>query len=94
MNNKTIKVNFGKRFKISLYSNPTTGYRWEPNFDGDFLRLEQKTYNPENSKLGSGGKEHFIFLSLKYGKTTITMQYKRSWDKSEIKQEKFLIEII
>lgn len=94
MNNKIIKVKLGNIFKLSLDSNPTTGYRWEVNFDSDFIKLEKKIYTQSNSKLGGGGKEHFSFISLKYGKTTITMQYKRSWKKTEIKKEKFLIEII
>ena len=94
MNYKTIKVKLGNSFKISLDSNPSTGYQWELDYDTNFITLEKKSYTPSNSKLGGGGKENFSFLSLRSGKTTITMQYKRTWEKSEIKKEKFLIEII
>jgi inhibitor of cysteine peptidase len=94
LNFKTIKVNLGNSFKISLDSNPSTGYQWELDFDTNFITLEKKSYNPSNSKLGGTGKEHFIFLPLRSGKTTITMQYKRTWEKSEIIKEKFLVEII
>jgi predicted secreted protein len=94
MNSKIIKVKLGTTFKLSLDSNPSTGHRWELVYDTDFIKLEEKSYTPLNSKLGGGGKEHFSFLSLRYGKTTITMQYKRSWEKTEIKKEKLLIEII
>jgi len=91
---KIIKVKLGATFKLSLDSNPSTGYQWEIDFDSDFLKLEETYYTPVGSKLGGGGKEHFSFLPLKHGKTTITMLYKRNWEKIEIKKEKFLIEII
>ncbi|NVM37723.1 MAG: protease inhibitor I42 family protein [Candidatus Lokiarchaeota archaeon] len=94
MNQKILKVKFGDVIEVSLDSNPSTGYRWDADFDTDFLKLKEKYYIPLSSKLGGGGKEQFSFLSLKHGKTTITMQYKRSWEKKVIKKEKFVIEII
>jgi inhibitor of cysteine peptidase len=93
MDSKIIKVKFGDIFNLSLDSNPSTGYRWEIHFDTNFLKLEETYFTPANSKLGGGGKEYFSFLPLRYGKTTITMLYKRNWEKIEIKKEKFLIEI-
>ncbi|MFW9867581.1 MAG: protease inhibitor I42 family protein [Candidatus Thorarchaeota archaeon] len=93
MDSKIIKVKFGDIFNLSLDSNPSTGYRWEINFDTNYLKLEETHYTPVNSKLGGGGKQYFSFLPLKNGKTTITMLYKRNWEKIEIKKEKFLIEI-
>ncbi|MFX1420307.1 MAG: protease inhibitor I42 family protein [Promethearchaeota archaeon] len=94
MNNKVIRVELGIIFKISLDSNPSTGYQWEVKFDPNYLRLEDRALVLANSKLGGGGREHFSFKSLKYGKTKIAMLYKRSWESIEIKKEEFFIEII
>ncbi|UCC18174.1 MAG: protease inhibitor I42 family protein [Promethearchaeota archaeon] len=94
MNNKVIRVKLGDIFKISLDSNPTTGYQWELKFDPNYLQLEDRTYIPSNSKLGGRGREYFSFKSLKNGKPKITMQYKRSWESTEIKKEVFFVEII
>ena len=94
MNQKIIKVKLGDVFEVSLDSNPSTGYQWDVDFDSDFLKIKEKSYMPLSPKLGGGGKEHFSFLSLKHGKTTITLQYKRSWEEKVIKKEKFEIEII
>ena len=94
MNQNIIKVKLGDIFEVVLDSNPSTGYRWEVDFDTEFVKLEEKSYMPLSSKFGGGGREQFRYLSLKHGKTTITMQYKRSWEKRIIKKEKFVIEII
>ncbi|MFW9882219.1 MAG: protease inhibitor I42 family protein [Candidatus Thorarchaeota archaeon] len=94
MNNKTIRVKLGSLFKISLDSNPTTGYQWEVNFNRDYIQLKSRNFVSSNSKLGGGGREHFSFKPLKLGKATITLQYMRSWEHKTIKKEKFIIEII
>ncbi|MFX1258474.1 MAG: protease inhibitor I42 family protein [Promethearchaeota archaeon] len=94
MNQKINEVKLGDVFKVSLDSNPSTGYRWEVDFDTDYIKLKEKFYIPLSSKLGAGGKESFSFSTLKHGKTAITMQYKRSWEKKVIKKEIFVIEII
>ncbi len=94
MNQKIIKVKLGDVFKVSLGSNPSTGYRWDADFDTSFVELKEKSYMPLSPKLGGGGTEHFSFLSLTRGKATITMQYKRSWEEKVIKKEKLVIEII
>ena len=89
---RKIKVN--ESFIIKLKSNPTTGYRWEADFDEDFLSLDKSEYVPDlPERIGSGGIEKFTFTGLKAGTTGITMNYKRSWEEESIKTEVFKVTI-
>ena len=83
---KEIKVN--ESFVITLVSNPTTGYSWEVDFDGEYLTLVKAEYIPDQPELtGSGGVEKFTFTGLKVGTTEITMNYKRPWEEESIKTQ-------
>jgi inhibitor of cysteine peptidase len=87
-----IKANLGKEFAISLEANPTTGYAWEAKFDDNFLKLKKeifKSFSP--GTIGKGGKEEFIFLPIKTGKTVVKMIYKRPWEKKAVNRKEFLI---
>ncbi|MBC8231330.1 protease inhibitor I42 family protein [bacterium] len=85
-NVKEIKVN--ESFDITLVSNPTTGYSWEVDFDGEYLTLVNAEYIPEQPELtGSGGVEKFTFTGLKSGTTEIMTNYKRPWEEESIKTE-------
>ncbi len=89
---RKIKVN--ESFVITLKSNPTTGYRWEADFDEEFLSLDKSEYIPDlPERIGSGGIETFTFTGLKIGTTGITMNYKRSWEEESIKTEVFKVTI-
>jgi len=89
---KEIKVN--ESFDITLVSNPTTGYSWEVDFDGEYLTLVNAEYIPEQPELtGSGGVEKFTFTGLKVGTTEIMTNYKRPWEEESIKTEVFKVTI-
>jgi len=89
---KEIKVN--ESFVIELISNPTTGYSWEVDFDGEYLTLVNAEYIPEQPEsTGSGGVEKFTFTGLKVGTTEVMMNYKRPWEEESIKTEVFKVTI-
>lgn len=90
---ETIKTTVHDFFTIALESNPTTGYRWEVDFNSQYLQLmgeEYKTHIQEQV-VGAGGKEIFTFQALKAGETEITFSYLRPWEKEVIKKEVFKI---
>lgn len=80
--NGIIKVNLGEEFVIDLKSNPTTGYRWEPDFDDKYIRLVKRDYqsDSEENVIGGGGKEIFVFSALESGETEIRFYYFRPWE--------------
>jgi predicted secreted protein len=65
----------GQNFAITLRSNPSTGYHWEPQFDSAALSLTDSAFmsdpNPHNL-VGVPGSQVFTFQGLTKGTTTIT----------------------
>lgn len=77
----------GETFSISLKSNPTTGYRWQPEFNSEFLELLSSEFTPDSTLIGAPGVETFEFRALKQGKTEITVMYKRPWEKEHLDKQ-------
>jgi inhibitor of cysteine peptidase len=65
----------GQNFTITLRTNPSTGYSWEPQFDHTALSLVDSVFmsdpNPYNL-VGVPGSQNFAFQGLAKGTTTIT----------------------
>jgi predicted secreted protein len=81
-----IDVVVGEEFKISLKSNPSTGYSWSlaaslPNW----LLQVDKTYVADNlAMIGGSGTEIWTFQATAAGSTTLTFQYERPWEGTPI----------
>jgi inhibitor of cysteine peptidase len=85
-------VRIGSEFKISLASNPTTGYKWETKFDEKLVKLKSDTLNrTSDARIGQGGTQAFTFLPVKAGQTTIEFLYKRSWEKAPANKKQYTI---
>ncbi len=78
------KEKLANTMTVILEGNPTTGYEWTAIVkDKDIVKITKSEYTPdENAEnlVGVGGKYTFEFEALKEGKTTITFEYKRSWE--------------
>jgi inhibitor of cysteine peptidase len=75
---------------VTLCSNPTTGFEWEPAEISDQTVLEEKNHefvSPDEIKteprVGAAGQEVWTFKALKAGTTTISMAYSRPWEGGE-----------
>ena len=90
---ESVAVEIGTVFKISLDSNPTTGYSWSAEVDPDFLKVKDDTYKSESNLLGAGGVQTIEFEALKTGQTKITMKYMRPWEKEAIKNHEIAVTI-
>lgn len=91
-----IEIGVGGQFIVVLESNPTTGYRWEADFDESFIKLVQDEFEPdevEEGMVGVGGKQRFTFEGLKTGETELTLTYKRSWEEDFAEQKVFVVSI-
>jgi inhibitor of cysteine peptidase len=87
-----MRVSVGQVFTIALSENPTTGYRWDAKFDGQFLKLEETRFEADiPESIGSGGTEIFKFIAIKPGKTEILVHYRRPWEKRIIEEKMFSI---
>ena len=84
----TIKVDEGDIISIILSSNASTGYSWvhdddDDDYDDSIVDYEDDNYFAGSSYLvGAGGTEQWLFeVKGSVGETTtITLEYKRTWD--------------
>jgi len=74
---ESIAVAQGRNFTITLRSNPSTGYSWQPQFDHTALSLVNSVFisdpNPYHL-VGVPGSQVFTFQGLAKGTTTVTFQ--------------------
>ncbi|MGA1826042.1 MAG: protease inhibitor I42 family protein [bacterium] len=80
-NNKTINLDKGDLLKITLASNPSTGYQWQSQWDKTLLSLAGHYFESSFIKfIGAAGTDIWILEAISPGSTTITFKYKRPWD--------------
>ncbi len=86
-NGRTIELQVGQAFQLTLGSNPTTGYRWV--FDGQssgiVVQEGKPVYaadNPDKGLMGGGGIEHWTFRAVKPGMETLRLEYRRPWEQA------------
>jgi len=95
MNHAEVKVRVAEEFEISLESVPTTGYVWEAKFDGEMMRLKDRSFlASQPGAIGGGGKEIFTFVPLQTGETEVAMIRKRSWEREAAEERTYIIKII
>lgn len=78
-----LNTKLNEHFKITLDSNPSTGYGWYYDYDPEYLQLVDEYFIPNTDDplmVGSGGKSVFVFKALKIGETDLTMKYLRPWE--------------
>jgi inhibitor of cysteine peptidase len=72
----------GQLLKISLDSNPTTGYRWA--VDGalppQLEQVGQSKYTAQSSAIGAGGVEVWTFVGKSVGTGALKLKYWRSFE--------------
>jgi len=81
-NGKDVELNQGDTLEVTLAGNPTTGYIWE-QVDPDTAVLRQAgqtEFKPDSSAIGSPGQFYLRFDAAGPGKTTLQMQYSRSFE--------------
>ena len=85
---KEIQVPAGGVLKVTLGSNPTTGFSWTETAQIADPAILQQTENklliPENKGIvGAPGSQVFTFRALQKGTTTVKMDYSRPWEGGE-----------
>jgi inhibitor of cysteine peptidase len=95
-NGRVANVPVGRRFRIRLEENPTTGYKWsKPDFDASCLRLESDEYTPyKEAGIGGGGVREFEFTATAECRTTIHLVNKRPWETSVAPTATFEITVV
>ncbi len=93
-NGSILTIRKGQTLVISLESNPTTGYSWQPVFDAQHLeQVGEAEFDPGSDLVGAGGVETFRFKALEPGTTTLTLNYLRPWEADAPPEEVFELAI-
>jgi predicted secreted protein len=72
-------VRAGQRFVLELDANPTTGFRWEAEFDPALLRLVTDDFMAGADRPGAGGYQRLWFEALRHGRGVLRLRYRSPW---------------
>ena len=86
-NGKTLKATVGEMIAISLEGNPTTGFSWQiGEVNGKAVQAAgEPQYAPQPNPagmVGTGGTFVCRFKAVGPGKATVTLHYRRPWEKN------------
>lgn len=76
----------GTAVEFRFDSNPTTGYGWTADVDGDCVTLTKDEYVQDAAApgmAGVGGTQYYTFTAAHPGAATVTFIYARSWETTE-----------
>jgi inhibitor of cysteine peptidase len=81
----TIDVPAGREIVVELESNPSTGYTWQLQKGLDTAVVEQVSQRYEQDEgtenmVGAGGTDTWTFRAVGPGKTTIALDYLRTFE--------------
>jgi inhibitor of cysteine peptidase len=84
---REVAVPVNGSLRVTLCSNPTTGFRWESARIDDPTMLKETSHKfvpPQESKMppapGTAGREVWTFRALRQGKSTISVDYSQPWE--------------
>jgi inhibitor of cysteine peptidase len=76
----------GQQIKVSLDSNPTTGYRWALNgaLPSQIEQVGDPKFTAQSSAVGAGGVEVWTFVGKSAGACTLKLKYWRSFEPTAV----------
>ena len=93
-----VELEQGQELVITLESNPSTGYRWEPvpSEDGVLAQVGEAEFSQnakEKALVGAGGVEALRFEAKQAGQTTLELVYHRPWEKETKPEKTFSVQV-
>jgi predicted secreted protein len=85
-------VRAGDLVTVRLSENPTTGYRWEVEYDHTRLRLADDRFEGAQSPPGAGGERVLVFAAVHAGAARIRLVRRRVWEHGPPREE-FWVEL-
>jgi inhibitor of cysteine peptidase len=91
MNSKTVEIQSGATFYITLEGNPTTGFTWEvQDMDSTVVKqVGEVEFKADTDAIGSGGMQTLTFTAVAPGATTLKLIYHRPFEKDVPPAETF-----
>jgi inhibitor of cysteine peptidase len=89
-NNTEQTVTVGQQIEVSLTENPTTGFRWELESNGNpVLDLVNDAFDSAPGGVGKAGVRTWRFNAVREGTGSIVLMYRRSFERSNPPAEVF-----
>ena len=76
---KLIRLKVGANEKLSLPSNPTTGYEWTVVQAPSFVKVTKEDYVQLHAGVGAGGSEEFAIKANARGEGVVSLRYSQPW---------------
>ena len=86
------RMKVGERATLRLQENPTTGFRWVPEFDDALLTLVEDRFEGPEQPAGAGGERVLVFEAQRGGSTPLRCAKRRFWETAD-PVETFAVEI-
>ena len=98
-NGRTLHLDRGDTFTVTLVSNPTTGFQWQfgtPPYDETVMILRGDKYISPQEQLavGTPGKRSLSFLAEGSGRTGLRLIYVRPWEKTRPPAKEYNLMVI
>ena len=96
---KVLTVQSGSLMALKLDSNPSSGYRWEVKLDkaaeGRIQKVGSSFIMPHSNddRVGTPGTEILVLTAQAPGECTVTLEYKRPWEKQAVNSFSFKVVI-
>ena len=83
---KTVALEVGDCFDITLAENPSTGFSWEivAGLDGVIEQVGEREFSPSRQDkhlVGAGGTVTYHLKAVGTGTVTLNLAYRRPWEK-------------
>ncbi|MBI4321051.1 MAG: protease inhibitor I42 family protein [Chloroflexi bacterium] len=94
---RDVELAVGDSLTVTLCSNPTTGFQWEPaqvTNAGVLRQTESRYVAPEANRPGAAGRMLWAFKPLKPGNATVSLDYSRPWQGGEKAAWKFVLNVL
>lgn len=90
---RQVELAEGQVLTIALEANPSTGYMWElEGLDETLLRQTQVSQFEQTSNLlGAPGRQIIRLAAIRAGQTTLSLAYRRPWEKELPSAQTFLL---
>ena len=92
----TQQLKMGEVLSITLESNPSTGYSWFATISNPSILVQmgepvyqESSTNSSTPVLGAAGTQIFYFQAAEVGTTTLTLDYKRSFETNVAPEKTF-----
>ena len=92
---RTVQVTVGSVLVVRLFSNASTGYRWQPTLSGNpCLQLIRRWNRGDPEPMpGAPSTQAFSYRAVRTGKARLLFYYSRPWEKNPLAEFSVIVAV-